>query len=201
MLKSYVDLLKNSVSALTSLSIENASISDYFQAVGYEILLIVLGLLSVAIAIVIVVAPYFIFKNLLYKPYYKHNEFGMFMHELPNLKVKDVNYWYKVCQESFEELKDKIEQLSKINGGIEIYQKLEKLNNITNGFEKKFKDTKEVKEIISEIKQMESSYQIEQQRHEAFNKSHTYRDTADWTMRIIYFIWILLLIPLVLMFL
>lgn len=201
MLKSYVDLLKNSVSALTSLSIENASISDYFQAVGYEILLIVLGLLSVAIAIAIVVAPYFIFENLLYKPYYKHNEFGMFMHELPNLEVKDVNYWYKVCQESFEELKDKIEQLSKINGGIEIYQKLEKLNNITNGFEKKFKDTKEVEEIISKIKQMESDYQIKQQRHEAFDKSHTCRNAADWTMRVIYFVWVLLLIPLLLMFL
>ena len=123
------------------------------------------------------------------------------MHQLPNLEMKDVDYWYQVCHESFEELKDKGEQLSKINGGVEIYRKLEKLNNITNGFEQKYKDKKDVKEIISKIEQMENSYQIKQQRNEIFDKAYTYWNIADWAMIVIHFVWILLLIPLVLMFL
>ena len=58
MLHKYIELLRNGLEAITSLSIHDATFLDYLTAVGYEFAIILLGLLILVIGVGILVTPY-----------------------------------------------------------------------------------------------------------------------------------------------
>lgn len=58
MFQNYSNLLKKAFDAMTSLKGSNASVLDYFRTVGYEFLVLAIGLCYIAVIISIFAAPY-----------------------------------------------------------------------------------------------------------------------------------------------
>ena len=58
MLQKYIELLKNGIDAVTNLSFQNATFMDYLTAVGYEFLILLLGVLMLAGVAAALALPY-----------------------------------------------------------------------------------------------------------------------------------------------
>lgn len=67
MLNSYIKLLQHATEALTNVGGSNAGAAEYFQAVGYEFLVIGLGFLYLAGIVAIVAIPVLVFRQGVYK--------------------------------------------------------------------------------------------------------------------------------------
>lgn len=67
MLNSYIKLLKYAAEAITNVSRSNAGAAEYFQAVGYEFVIIAIGLLYLAGIAAIVAVPVLVFRQGVYK--------------------------------------------------------------------------------------------------------------------------------------
>lgn len=67
MLNSYIKLLKQATEALTNVGGSNAGATEYFQAVGYELAIIAIGLLYLAGIVAVVVIPVLVFRQGVYK--------------------------------------------------------------------------------------------------------------------------------------
>lgn len=67
MLNSYIKLLQHATEALTNVGGSNAGAAEYFQAVGYEFVVIAIGLLYLAGIVAIVAIPVLVFQHGVYK--------------------------------------------------------------------------------------------------------------------------------------
>lgn len=67
MLNSYIKLLQHAAEAITNVSRSNAGAAEYFQAVGYEFVIIAIGLLYLAGIAAIVAVPVLVFRQGVYK--------------------------------------------------------------------------------------------------------------------------------------
>lgn len=67
MLNSYIKLLQHATEAMTNVGGSNAGAAEYFQAVGYEFVIIAIGLLYLAGIVAIVAIPVLVFRHGVYK--------------------------------------------------------------------------------------------------------------------------------------
>lgn len=67
MINSYIKLLKQATEALTNVGGSNAGAAEYFQAVGYEFVIIAVGLLYLAGIAAVVAIPVLVFRQGVYK--------------------------------------------------------------------------------------------------------------------------------------
>ena len=67
MLNSYIKLLQHATEAMTNVGRSNAGTAEYFQAVGYEFVVIAIGLLYLAVIVAVVAVPVLVFRHGVYK--------------------------------------------------------------------------------------------------------------------------------------
>lgn len=96
MFQKYIQILKDGIDALSSLHGADASIFDYFTAVGYELALILLGILYLALIIIILTAPFafvFFVKNTSFGATKRWKQYESLEHEIDDFSK---NYAEKV---------------------------------------------------------------------------------------------------------
>ena len=115
MLNKYLDLLQHATEAMTSVGKSGAGAAEYFQAVGYEFLVIGLGLLYLAGLVLLVAGPVLVFyhgvlkggfasKNLkeMYKITEKYicasDQYESLRYNFAHSKKKRVEYFEKLCE-------------------------------------------------------------------------------------------------------
>lgn len=96
MFQKYIQILKDGIDALSSLHGADASIFDYFTAVGYELALLLLGILYLALIVIILAAPFvfvFLVKNTSFGATKRWKQYESLEHEIDDFSK---NYAEKV---------------------------------------------------------------------------------------------------------
>lgn len=114
MLNSYIKLLKHATEALTNVGGSNAGAAEYFQAVGYEFVIIAIGLLYLAGIAAIVAVPVLVFRQGVYKGGFASKTLKKFSEIVLDCDKAKGEY-HRLCS-SFES--------SKKESRIEAYEKL-----------------------------------------------------------------------------
>lgn len=114
MLNSYIKLLKQATEALTNVGGSNAGATEYFQAVGYEFIIIAVGLLYLAMIAAIVAIPVLVFRQGVYKGGFASKTLKKFSEIVLDCDKAKCEY-HRLCS-SFES--------SKKESRIEAYEKL-----------------------------------------------------------------------------
>lgn len=145
MFQNYSNLLKKAFDAMTSLSSGNASASDYFCTVGYEFLVLIIGLCYIAVVAFIIAAPYggcyVIFQKFLANHPWK---------EYRAIKQKYLDFFSEYETTLFAEY-ERLKKESVKNGAVT------HAYNVCNFFEKHGIDTEKARDKIAEFADKETS--------------------------------------------
>lgn len=213
MLQNYIELLRKCTEALTSLSFESASLSDYFTAVGYEFLILLLGigyLLGIAVLLAAPVLTFFGVKIVLDKLHEKLlgqlSRTYDFIVWVPFLYKDEEGSWYDVCRRHSTYKHPDVSAIDKTNldGVLEIYDVYEKLREYTQGFSAKYASDPNTMKYMKEMSELYYKYDVRTIYNTAWDKYFRGLSKFSVIKAVVYavptILWILLLIPVVMMF-
>lgn len=216
MLERYIEILKEATQNLSNLGMQNSDITDYFRAVGYEFLVVFLGVTWLAIIVCVILLP-FILGNRIIKLMIRKidkeigtirsslNEMFELQEEFHSMLRSSFKNKLKCWKKSYKIHKQYLmrKQMSIYNEQEAIFDGLLRLAGLTDDFTSvPDKNKATIDEIVSEVKSlMELAVDQKQEALERLQALVTKENRIKVASYVtIYFVWLMLVIPLVLMF-
>ena len=215
MLNNYIDFLKNAMNVITSLNADENIVWDYFTAVGYEFACILLGALLLATMVFIIGFPYVANAGLSYlitkilchnhKDYVKARKQNIYITDIKN-NLEDLEEYGPNNEKSAHTLHDLYTQFETLNQHkISLFANQSQLLSALSRYEcmgkNDSKKTEAISQVLHTIRTFGFTTACEKEIKTITNNIVIKNEKIMRIIKpILWFVWILLIIPFISMF-